>query len=202
MKSKFITFEGGEGAGKSTQVKMLAEYLRGQGREVVVTREPGGTKNGEEIRNLLLYSDGWDELSEVLLNFAARNEHVKRVIKPALAKGQWVICDRFFDSTTVYQGYGQGVEINKIEEIRMAVLGGFNPDTTFLLDISPETALERATDHNRYEKMGLAFHQKIREGFLELAKENIRFVMIDASKSTEEVHKSVILGLDPRIQGS
>jgi len=192
QKGKFITFEGGEGAGKSTQVKMLAEYLRAQGHEVVITREPGGTPHAEEIRNMLLGNNDWDGLSEVLLNFAARNEHVKKVIKPALQHGQWVISDRFFDSTIVYQGYGQGVELNRIEEIRMATLGGFAPDITFVLDIDVDTALARATDHNRFEKMGVAFHKKIRDGFLELAKENKRFVVISAEKDLEFVHKLVI----------
>ena len=192
MKGKFITFEGGEGAGKSTQVKLLAEYLRKEGHEVVITREPGGTPGAEQIRKLLLENEGWDGLSEVLLNFAARNEHVKKIIKPALSRGQWVISDRFFDSTIVYQGYGQGVELNRIEEIRMATLGGFAPDTTFILDIEIEAALERATDHNRYEKMGLNFHKKIRDGFLQLAKDHGRFKVIDASKPVAKVHANII----------
>ena len=192
MKNKFITFEGGEGAGKSTQVKLLAEYLRGQGEKVVITREPGGTPYGEEIRKLLLGHDGWDGLSEVLLNFAARNEHVKKVIRPALASGEWVLCDRFFDSTIVYQGYGQGIELAKIEEIKIAVLGDFAPDLTFVLDIEVDAALKRATDHNRYEKMGLAFHKKIRDGFLEVAKAGERFVVIDATKNVNEVHQQII----------
>lgn len=193
MSGKFITFEGGEGAGKSTQVKLLADYLREQGHEVVITREPGGTPGGEEIRNLLLRRSGWDGLTEALLNFAARNEHVKKVIKPALAVGQWVICDRFYDSTFVYQGYAQGVEINKLEEIKMAVLGDFAPDITFLLDIEIETALKRATDHNRYEKMGLPFHKKVRDGFLNLANEHKkRIVVINAAKTPGEVHKAII----------
>ena len=192
MQNKFITFEGGEGAGKSTQVKLLAEYLRGQGQEVVLTREPGGTPNAERIRDLLLQNGNWHGLTEVLLHFAARNEHVNKIIKPALAAGQWVICDRFFDSTIVYQGYGQGVEMNKIEEIKLATLGGFAPDITFLLDIDTETALRRATDHNRYEKMGLAFHKKIRDGFLDLAKEHKRFLVINAAGDANKVHKQII----------
>lgn len=192
MKNKFITFEGGEGSGKSSQVKLLAEYLRNHGQEVVITREPGGTPHGEKIRELLLGQGGWDGLSEVLMNFAARNEHVKKVIKPALTHGQWVISDRFFDSTTVYQGYGQGIDLNLIEEIRMATLGDFAPDITFILDIDVETSLKRATDHNRFERMGVAFHKKIRDGFLEVAKEHKRCKVIDASKSMEQVHKNII----------
>ena len=191
MKNKFITFEGGEGAGKTTQIKLLAEFLRGQGCEVLVTREPGGTANGEIIREWLLSKAEWEVLSEVLLNFTARLEHVEKLIKPALAAGKWVLCDRFFDSTVVYQGYGQGVSLEKISEIKKLVLGEFAPDKTVLLDIDPKIALARAHargEINRFEKMGIEFHQKIRDGFLRVASENKqRFVVVNAALAYAEV---------------
>ena len=195
--NKFITFEGGEGSGKSTQSKILAEYLKSQGHEVVITREPGGTKNAEEIRKLLINGavNKWDGMTEVLLNFAARNEHIKNLIKPALDAGKWVISDRFFDSTIVYQGYGQGQDISKIHELIKLVVGDIIPDLTILMDYDPEKGVARAQsrgDHNRYEKMGLDFHQKIRNGFLEIAKHNPqRIKVINSDQSIESISQQI-----------
>lgn len=198
MTGKFITFEGGEGAGKTTQIRLLAEYAEKLGHKVVITREPGGTPNGEQIRALLVDGtiDKWDALSEVLLNFAARNEHVKKVIKPALEAGKWVLCDRFFDSTIVYQGYGQGQDVGLIREIQRSVLGNFAPQKTILLDIDIEESLARTQkrgEENRYEKMGVEFHKKIRQGFLKLAKEEkSRFVVVNGADSEGNVHNEII----------
>ena len=192
--AKFITFEGGEGSGKSTQVKMLAEYFKNQGREVVVTREPGGTVGAEKIREILL-SHKYLPIEEVLLNFAARIDHVENLIKPALERGAVVLCDRFFDSTYVYQGYAKGLDLKFIDKIRELTLGDFAPDVTFLLDIDPVEGLKRAKSrggNNHYDEMELEFHQKIRTGFLEVAKNNpARVVVVDAKRDEKQVHTSI-----------
>lgn len=195
--SKFITFEGGEGCGKSTQVKLLASYLREQGEQVVLTREPGGTVGAEKIRKLLLSENkNFSPKNEVLLNFAARLDHIDSLIAPALAKKEIVISDRFFDSTYIYQGVAQGVETKFIDNVRALIIGKFEPDVTVLLDIDPQIALARAKargDANHFEAMDLSFHIKIREGFLALAKQNpARFLVIDANKEVDELHAEVV----------
>jgi dTMP kinase len=172
----FITLEGGEGAGKSTQARLLAAWLEGKGIAVALTREPGGTQSAEEIRNLLVTGEvgRWDPLTETLLHYAARREHMARLILPALEAGQWIICDRFVDSTTAYQGYGQGIDLGIIAKLRETVLGGFTPDLTLILDVSPETRRARTAarpgNEDRYERMNEAFHDRVRAGFHAIAK--------------------------------
>lgn len=198
MAGKFISFEGGEGSGKSTQIKRLAAALEGAGKSVVVTREPGGAPAAEDIRALLVSGavDRWSPMAEVLLNYAAREMHVSTTIRPALERGDWVLCDRFFDSTLAYQGYGGGVPIEKIATIREAVLGSFAPDLTLILDISVEEGLDRAgrrliedgNGEDRFERKGKTFHQRLRQGFRKIAaQEPGRCRMVDAAGDAEEV---------------
>ncbi len=199
-RGRFITFEGGEGAGKSTQIARLATCLEQHGLSVVKTREPGGTPAAEAIRNLLLADrpadESWDPTAETLLHFAARKQHVASLVEPALAAGRWVLCDRFFDSTTAYQGYGMGVDLKTIGDLRRLTLGDFKPDLTVLLDIPIEQGLARAGRRadmdTRYEKMALAFHEALREGFLSIAKqESGRFHVVDALQSVDAVEKQI-----------
>jgi dTMP kinase len=174
-RGKFITLEGGEGAGKSTQAGLLGAWLETKGLEVVLTREPGGTPGAEEIRNLLVTGavGRWDALTETLLHYAARREHMARLILPALEAGRWVICDRFIDSTAAYQGYGQGIDLGVIAGLRSMVLGDFMPDLTLILDVIPETRRARTAARpgaeDRYERMTEAFHHRVRAGFHAIA---------------------------------
>ncbi len=193
-KGKFITLEGGEGSGKSTQIAALAAALRESGRAVLETREPGGSPGAEAIRELLIHgeSDRWDVMTETLLHFAARRDHLRRTVWPALEAGTWVISDRFADSTLAYQGYGQGMSPETIHALYALSVGDFRPDLTFILDIPAELGLARAAARKaggeRYEAMGLAFHQRLREGFLEIAAgEPERCVVIDAAAPAENV---------------
>lgn len=177
----FITLEGGEGSGKSTQVRALSEVLGKQmGLDVATTREPGGTPEAEKVRNLLVRNDGgaWAPEAEVLLLFAARQMHVRDMIRPALAEGKIVICDRFTDSTRAYQCYGHGVDEDLVDELDQLVLGGFRPDLTFILDLSVEEGLARAQKRiaddglgeDRFERLGKEFHSRLQWGFIEIAK--------------------------------
>jgi dTMP kinase len=202
--SKFITFEGGEGTGKSTQIRMLADYLRRQGKDVLLTREPGGSAGAEKIRELLLSErKNFSPKNEVLLNFAARLDHVETLIAPALAAGKTVLSDRFFDSTYIYQGVAQGVDKVFIDEVRRLTIGNFAPHLTILLDIDPKIALARAKargDANHFEAMDLSFHIKIREGFLQLAEKNPqRFVIIDADKGIDDLHAVILRCIKSKI---
>jgi dTMP kinase len=197
MQGRFITLEGGEGAGKTTQRARLAAMLRAAGREVVETREPGGEAGAEAIRALLVSGEPgrWEPVAETLLHYAARAQHVARVIAPALARGAWVISDRFADSTAVYQGAGQGVAAETIRAIDAASLDGFAPDLTLILDIPVEAGLARAAaraDTNRYERFDAAFHARIREGFLAIARaEPGRCAVIDATAPLEDVAAAI-----------
>ncbi|WP_374375503.1 dTMP kinase [Dongia sp.] len=168
---RFITFEGGEGAGKSTQIRLLAESLRTRGEKVVVTREPGGTPGAEQIRALLVEGGAgrWQAESEALLHFAARAEHLAAVIRPALADGHWVLCDRFADSTIAYQGYGQGLDLAWLWTLRKHIVGATEPGLTLMLDLPVEAGLARAETEQRYERMGLDFHRRLAEGFRAIA---------------------------------
>jgi dTMP kinase len=206
----FITFEGGEGSGKSTQVKFLADHLRAQGHDVVLTREPGGTPEAEKIRDLLVRNDGgnWSPLEECLLLFAARAHHVRTLIKPAIEAGKIVISDRFTDSTRAYQGYGLGVTLKKIEALNTDLIDGFAPDLTLLLDIDVKDGLARSTrrladeqsSEDRYENLDLEFHEKLRAGFLDMAKhEPERFRVIDADKSVDEIADEIKTALAVRL---
>ena len=202
MRGKFITFEGPEGGGKSTQVQALAEWLRKQGKTVVITREPGGTRLAELIRGLV--RDEMDDppvtRCEVLLFLASRAQVVSQVIRPALARGDWVVCDRFSDSTFAYQGFGRGIDVQLLKNFNDFVTEGLVPDLTILLDVPPEVSRTRlaarqastADTGDRIEAAGEMFHRRLREGFLDLAKaEPKRFTVIDASKSIEKVAAAV-----------
>ncbi|MET1028629.1 MAG: dTMP kinase [Dongiaceae bacterium] len=181
MPRRFITFEGGEGAGKSTQIRLLAETLRQAGLSVVLTREPGGSPGAEQIRKLLVEGipGRWTAETEALLHFAARADHLDKVIRPALAAGGWVLCDRFADSTVAYQGYGHGLDLNWLAELRARIVGETEPGLTVIFDLPVETGLARAADRvaasaaqaeDRYERMDRAFHQRLRDGYLAIAK--------------------------------
>ena len=236
-RGRFISFEGGEGCGKSTQVKLLSEALTARGIDHIVTREPGGTDLAEKIRPLLVErinlshgersqspsealgdagegplpkseistspsgrgdsTEDWHPLAETLLFLAARVQHVKIKIEPALKAGKWVICDRFTDSTLTYQGVGKGLEIDYLWKLQQSLLGDFAPDQTFLLDISPEIGLKRAASRHdgedRFEQLDIQFHQKLRQGFLTLAEaETARFTIIDADQPIDAIHQQII----------
>jgi dTMP kinase len=193
-RGRFITLEGGEGAGKSTHAKRLAGWLQGQGQKVLLTREPGGSPGAEEIRQLLVQgaTDRWDPITETLLHFAARRDHLERVIRPALAAGQWVLSDRFADSTLAYQGYGHGVDRGFIAALESAVVGAQRPDLTLILDLPVAQGLKRAGarrgPETRYEDMAQAFHERLRQGFLAIAQQDPqRCRVIDATASLEAV---------------
>jgi dTMP kinase len=185
--ARFITLEGGEGAGKSTQARRLAAALRGAGLDIIETREPGGSPGAEEIRRLLTAGEParWSPMAETLLHFAARADHVRRTIRPALAAGRWVCCDRFADSTMAYQGYGHGIDRDFIAGLAGAVLGDLRPDLTLIFDLPVEQGLARAAarsgHEDRYEKMDRNFHEALRRGFLDIAGQDPqRCVVIDA----------------------
>ena len=204
-RGRFITFEGGEGAGKSTQLKRLADRLRADGREVVATREPGGSPGAEAIRDLVLNgaADRWSPVTETLLMYAARRDHIERVIQPSLARGAWLVCDRFADSTRAYQGAGGGTDPGLIAALEAQVLGEARPDLTLIFDIPPETGLERAQARGgemRFESKGLEFHERLREGFLAIARaEPERCVLIDATGSMDAVEAAIWSAVQARL---
>ena len=198
LAGKFITLEGGEGAGKSTQIRALTERLEACGLSVVTTREPGGSPGSEQIRELLVTgaSDRWMPASEALLNYAARAEHLRTTIVPALENNQWVLCDRFADSTMAYQGIAMGLGADFIEMLYQQIVGTHGPDMTVILDLPPAEGLARAAarqeGEDRYEKMDTAFHQTLRQAFLTIARTNPqRCVVIDASVSPAEVTENI-----------
>ncbi|MEC7092192.1 MAG: dTMP kinase [Pseudomonadota bacterium] len=202
---RFITIEGGEGAGQSTQIQVVKDYLLSRGNDVVATREPGGTSEGQEIRNLLVSGDKnkWSPLSETLLILADRAAHLERVIRPALAEGKYVVCDRFFDSTKAYQGVAGGLGLDVIHNLQQPVLGTTLPDVTFLLDIDPEKGLRRAQVRGgelRFESKTLAYHRTLRNAFLDFAaQEPDRIFVIDADRDVEAVSADILAVLDERI---
>jgi dTMP kinase len=185
---RFITLEGGEGAGKSTQIARLKSWLEGRGRTVVATREPGGSPGAEMIRKLLVEGpiERWDGTTEALLHFAARREHLRSTVWPALQRGDWVLSDRFADSTLAYQGYGHGVDRGIFDQLYKVAVGDFRPDLTLILDLPFESGLLRAAarrgTETRYESLPRDFHARVRAGFLEIATQDPkRCVMIDAT---------------------
>ena len=197
-KGQFITFEGGEGTGKSTQLKRLVERLRNGGREVVATREPGGSPGAESIRELVLKgnADRWSPVTETLLMYAARRDHIERVIRPALARGAWVVCDRFADSTRAYQGAAGGTDPKLISALENHILETTRPDVTLIFDLPVSVGLERAHAwagaEMRFESKGLEFHERLRASFLAIAKaEPERCAVIDAAGSLDEVESKV-----------
>jgi dTMP kinase len=198
QKGRFITLEGGEGAGKSTQLRRLAETLAARGIDVLTTREPGGSKGAEEIRALLVSGDTgrWGPVTEALLHSAARRDHLERTVWPALEAGRWVVCDRFFDSTMAYQGYGLGLGRERIAALQALALDGFRPDLTLILDIDVRTGLRRAAvragGEDRYERMDVGFHERLRHGFLDIAeREPERCAVIDADADLDHVQARV-----------
>ncbi len=195
---KFITLEGGEGAGKSTQVGLLGEALRTSGLDVVVTREPGGAPGAEEIRKLLVDggTDRWTPMGEALLHSAARIDHLEHTVRPALDAGSWVVSDRFADSTVAYQGYGHRLGSETIIDLNRLVIGDFEPDLTVVLDLPVDEGLARAsargTAEDRYERMGADFHQRLRDGFLEIAeREPGRCAVVDGVGEVEDVQARI-----------
>lgn len=195
---KFITFDGGEGSGKSTQIKKLSDFLKNLHHDVVLTREPGGSQGAEELRKLLVEGDPgrWDGVTEALLHFAARRDHVESTIRPALSRGAWVLCDRFVDSTVAYQGYGHGLSLDAIETLREIAIGDFWPDLTLILDVPVELGLNRASSRksggDRYERMDRAFHQRLRDGFLAIAADQPkRCSLINATDDIETVRQAI-----------
>ena len=196
---KFITLEGGEGAGKTTQATYIKEFLQSRGKRVLLTREPGGSLGAELIRRLLVdrtaYS--WDPLTEYLLFTAARRDHILKTIKPALEEGTWVICDRFYDSSIVYQGYAQHVPSEMLTTIYDFISEGIIPNLTLILNISPEEGLirahKRSNHEDRFEQMSLQFHQQIRKGFLEIAKSHPeRCVVVNAEEEEYQIRDTII----------
>lgn len=206
MSPRFITLEGGEGAGKSTQIKLLSTALERAGIPHIVTREPGGSPGAEAIRNLVVSGpvDQWHPTTESLLFMAARLDHLETNIKPALARGEWVLCDRFYDSTYVYQGIAKQVGTAWLDALYPLLFGNIAPDVTFLLDLPPETGLARATSRgndaeSRFERMGLEYHQRIRGGFLSLAQSHpARITTIDAERNAESIHSDLVTQLNMR----
>ncbi|HBB05750.1 MAG TPA: dTMP kinase [Firmicutes bacterium] len=194
----FITFEGGEGAGKSTAIKKIVEKLQAEGKEIVLTREPGGTPIGEEIRSIILDKKNidMDVRTEALLYAASRRQHIVQKIIPSLKQGKVVLCDRFLDSSLAYQGYARGIGIQKVYEMNLFATEGIEPDLTLFFDLDPEEGLRRIAANsqrevNRLDVEKLSFHQKVREGFLSLAKKfPHRFVVIDASEKPDKVFAS------------
>lgn len=199
----FITLEGGEGAGKSTQARLLADALVALGLPVLRTREPGGAPGAETLRGLLLGGAvDWSAPAETLLHFAARAEHVEKTIRPALAAGMWVVCDRFYDSTMAYQGYGQGADRGMIATL--VELLGLTPDVTLMLDVSERVAvarrLRRGNDDDRYERLDALFHARVNAGFREIARgAEERCVLIAADGSEATVHAAIMAALRGRL---
>ena len=188
IKPRFISFEGGEGSGKTTQIKLLAKRLAKYG-DVITTREPGGTIEAEIIRNLLVKGkkNKWSGVVETLLLYAARKDHIDKIIDPSLKKNKWVLCDRFKESTLVYQGYGKNVDINLIKKFDKIITNNLTPGLTFVLDIDPIIGLKRSkrksNTETRYENMSLGFHNKIRKAFRTIAKSNKKkFILINANQ--------------------
>lgn len=192
-RGRFITLEGGEGAGKSTQVRRLAAWLGERGLEVVATREPGGSAGAEAIRALLVEgaTDRWDAVTETMLHFAARRDHLRVTILPALERGAWVISDRFADSTRAYQGMVQEAGDDVVERLYAIAVGDLRPDLTLMLDLPVEKGLARAAERggeNRYERMGSAFHERLRLAFLDIAAGDPgRCVVVDADDDVDAI---------------
>ncbi len=204
MAGLFITFEGGEGAGKSTQVKRLGEQLQARGREVVLTREPGGSPGAEAIRKLLVEgaASRWDGITEALLHTAARRDHLVKTVWPALEAGKIVISDRFVDSTVAYQGYGHGIDQAVLGALYRAAAGDFRPHLTVIIDVPLDVGLKRAAGRggaeDRYEGMDRSFHERLRQGFLSLAAaEPARCKIIDGTRGADQVHADVMAVVAP-----
>jgi len=208
--SLFVTFEGIEGCGKTTQINHLASFLRGISRSFLVTREPGGTEIGEQIRQILLTSDsvGMEPMAELFLYAAARVQHLSQAISPALREGKIVLCDRFADATVAYQGFGRRLDLVWVEEMNARAMGNVKPDLTFLLDLPVEEGLRRAwkrmenrtAQEDRFEKESLEFHQRVREGYLILARRDPQRIMIlDGMRDEQTLHQEIVSHLTPAL---
>lgn len=201
----FITFEGGEGTGKSTQTALLADRLRQAGNRVVETREPGGSPDADAIRQLLVSGETsrWSSTAEILLNYAARESHLRQTIIPAVEKGAIVICDRFADSTRAYQGYAGNGDGELIEQLDHKIVGCNQPDLTLVFDLDPRIGLERASlrgGDDRFERKGLEFHNRLRNGYLDIARKfSSRCSLIDASGSIDQIASSVWQSIAPHL---
>jgi dTMP kinase len=207
-RGRLISFEGGEGTGKSTQAGRLKSALEAKGKRVVLTREPGGSAGAEQIRKLLVEGEPerWTPLSETLLFLAARADHVARLIEPALEQGSWVVSDRFSDSTYVYQGIARGLGVETVRRLHQAALGSFAPDLTIVLDLDAKEGLKRAGGRgqgaeNRFERFDAAFHQKLRTAFIDIARsEPQRCALIDAARTPEDVAADVWRAVEARLK--
>ncbi len=205
----FITFEGIEGCGKTTQVKRLAHHLKRAGIAILTTREPGGTRIGKEIRKILLdaRNHSLSSLAELFLYAADRSQHIREIIKPALTEGKWILCDRFYDATTVYQGLSRGLDLDLVAKLNKLASEGLRPDVTFLLDCPVPIGLQRAFDRNkvqhqedqdRFEREREKFHHSVRQGYLDLAnREKDRFVIIDATVGEDEIEQAIYNHIKP-----
>jgi dTMP kinase len=198
----FLTLEGAEGVGKSTNIEFITQYLEQRGIDYVLTREPGGTQLAERIREILLavHEESMSELTELLLVFAARAQHLDKVIEPALRAGKWVVCDRFTDATFAYQGAGRGLSVETISQLQSMVQGELRPDLTLILDLDPEIGMERASNRgelDRFELEQQSFFRSVRQGYLDIAKaEPERCLLIDASKPLEDVKVDLLAALE------
>jgi len=198
----FLTLEGAEGVGKSTNIEFITQYLEQHGIDYVLTREPGGTQLAERIRDLLLavHEEPMSELTELLLVFAARAQHLDKVIEPALRAGKWVVCDRFTDATFAYQGAGRGLSVETISQLQSMVQGELRPDLTLILDLDPEIGIQRASNRgelDRFELEQQSFFRRVRQGYLDIAQaEPRRCLLIDASKPLEDVKVDLLAALE------
>lgn len=202
-KGLFITFEGADGCGKTTQMDLLAEYLKNNGKEVLLTREPGGKGLGEKVREILLNYDGdVSDRCESFLFLADRAQNIDIIVNPAVEEGKIVLCDRHIDSTVAYQGYGRGLDIERINMLNNLATNGHKPDLTFVFDIDVETSMKRVgKEKDRMESAGIDFHNRVRKGYLELAKqEPKRIKVLDATKSIEEIHNEVIKIINEKLK--
>lgn len=206
-KGRFITLEGGEGAGKSTQIARLKAFLEKQGRAVVTTREPGGAPGAEMVRKLLVEGpvERWDGVTEALLHFAARREHLRSTVWPALKRSDWVVSDRFADSTMAYQGYGHGIDRTLLDKLYGIAVGDFRPDLTLILDLPVEMGLARASarrgNETRYESLPRDFHERVRKGFLDIAAaEPARCAVIDATADVDAVASAIAEAVTLRLK--
>ncbi len=203
---RFITLEGGEGAGKSTQIIRLKAWLEQRGRTVVATREPGGSAGAEMVRKLLVEgpAEKWDGITEALLHFAARRDHLRSTVWPALQRGAWVVCDRFADSTMAYQGHGHGIDARILDRLYEITVGDFRPDLTFVLDLPVDVGLSRARQRRgaetRYETLPRAFHDRVRAGFRAIAAGNPeRCVVIDADVEIDTIAAAIARTVEQRL---
>ena len=206
IKGKFITIEGCEGTGKSTQIKLLEKNLKKK-IKIKSTREPGGSFGAEQIRKLIFKSkrQNWSPITEALLHISARSDHLEKIIKPNLQKGTWVICDRFRDSTIAYQGYGNGLKLNVLEIMQDSIFNKFHADLTIILDMDVSKCLNRIKKRKsgiqKYEKMSINFHKKIRNGFLEIAKKNKkRCFILNADEEAIKINKKILQIINKRFK--